>query len=98
MELKHEKVEYIEVEYRDLQQFIKDVYKKNFSFVADNECQNDSQHTFIVKKEELDDYDKEKLKKFKKTGVYDYITSILLTDMCNRGIIEEGMYLITVMW
>ena len=78
--------------------FIKEQYGQNFNFVCDEECSNDSQHEYEVEKEELDEYNIEKLNKFKETGKHLYLIRIILTDMCNNELIKEGTYLVDVCW
>lgn len=87
-----------EVEYRDFDDFIEEVYGHKFNFVADQECSNDSEHTFEVVKAELDEYDEEELENFKFHAKYERLTYILLTDLVNRDLIVPGMYLISVSW
>ena len=54
--------------------------------------------TFSVSKEELDEYIKKDINKFIETGKYSYLAHHLFQDMCNKGIIEPGNYLINVYW
>lgn len=49
MPLKAEKKTVIEVDYGDLERFVKETYKqKEYSFVAAQECGNDSSHSFSI--------------------------------------------------
>lgn len=98
--LKFKEKTYKEVDYYDLEELINKTYnKKDFSIVVDLELGNDSYTTMSVEKEEIDEYDKGKLIEFKngndETG---WMTSILMTDMCNKDIIPEGEYLIHTSW
>jgi len=98
MKLNHTKEVMISVDYDDLEDLIREVYGKPFQIVADQEWDNDSHYSFAVKKEKLEAGDLDELKSFKEDGKYMNITNILLTDMCNNGIIDEGEYLIAVCW
>jgi hypothetical protein len=96
--LKLKKQVFFEVDYNDLDQFISDFYGVYYEFVADQECSNDSQHTFNIKKEKLAEYDQNKLNEFVNGKSRTYIARILLADLCNKDIIEPGKYLIKVCW
>ena len=96
------KVTRIEMDYSELEALVQKTYglKKRWSFVADEECGNDSSHTYsVMEKEELDEFDKEDLAEFiAKDGFKPYMTSRLMQDMVNRDILEPGNYLIEVCW
>lgn len=99
MPLKSRKKTVIEVEYGDLERFVKETYKqKEYSFVAAQECGNDSSHSFSIEKELLDEYDQKKLDAFTKTGKYGFINHTVLQDLVNRDLIEPGNYVIRVSW
>src|SRR5688572_27802165 len=98
IELKVTKKEYFEVDSYDFEELIRNVYKQeDYSFVADIECGNDSQHSFVVEKN-IDEYHEGKLWEFKVGGKQGYIAGTLLNDLARKGIIEEGNYLINVCW
>lgn len=90
---KYQKVIHRVVDYSDLEDFINEHYKSDYEIVAANEWNNSSSYSFNVKKEELTDYDKEELADFKYCCIH-----IILLDLCNKGLIEEGDYLIKVSW
>jgi hypothetical protein len=87
-----------EVNYNDLDEFVTTFYGQEFMFSAVEEAGNDSSHTFCVEKEEIDEYDQNKLDEFRRTGRGQYLTSTILTDLCNGDLIPEGDYLINVCW
>jgi hypothetical protein len=94
-----EKKEFYVIDYNDLEDFIIDHYNiEDFSFVADYELCNFIIKHFEIKKEKLTKWDQEKLDKFKTTEDYNYISHVLMTDLCNNDIIPEGNYLIKVFW
>jgi hypothetical protein len=100
MNLKHEKFEVIAVDYNDFDKFIKEIYQIDYEIIVDEELNNDSHKLFQIKKEELKEWDKEKLKKFLKSNGKDesWCAKLLLTDLCNQDLIEPGWYLIKVCW
>lgn len=99
------KVEYCEMEWYDFEGLVKEVYGYEYEFIADKECDNDSDHAFnnITKKpfdpgNVLDQYDIKQLENFKQTGKYCGIYYILLRDLVNNDKLPEGNFLITVSW
>ncbi len=94
------KVEYIEVNSNELDNFVHENYKwaKNYEFVPMEECGNDSSHSFTVKGQ-LDDSDLEEWEEFKrKNGYLAYQNSLVLNKLCADGFIEPGEYLVNVCW
>jgi hypothetical protein len=98
MELKIKKAEYYEVNDSDLNAFIKEQYGQEYDFASCEEAIADNSRIFSVKSGNLYPNDLSKLKDFKSTGRCNYFTDILLMDLCNRGLIEPGEYLIRVSW
>ena len=87
-----------EVESYDFEDFIKREYGKDYSFVADIECGNDSVHEFeIDAKSKINSRSKD-VDLFRKTGHYHYLARVLLEDLANRKLIEYGTYIIQVCW
>ena len=79
-------------------QMINKVYgKTDFSFVASEKMSNDTAKTFDVSKEPLDECDQDILDEFIK-GNCQWVAAILFNDLCNKGIIEEGEYIVNVSW
>ena len=99
MALKAVKKTVFHVEHWDLEEFICEVYGKDeYSFVEDAEVQNYSSKEFSLNKEPLDERDTNILNRFIEGHSPQYIIRILLQDMCNRDLIEEGDYIIKVFW
>jgi hypothetical protein len=97
--LKIKKVSYFQIEYHDLDKFIQAVYGiRYFSCVAVEEWSNDSKHQIHVEKEELQKWDLDKIEEVKFGKEPSYSLRAVMTDMCNRGLIEPGSYLINVCW
>jgi len=93
-----DKKTYFEVDWHDFEDLVKKVYGQDYEFVADQECGNDSSHTFSASSKELDEYEAERVKEFKDTGEYNYLAGELFNDLCRQGKIEEGSYIVNVCW
>lgn len=86
------------VAYHEFEALVNKEYNKtDYSIVADEELSNDSSKSYSVEKMELSKYDKLDLEKFKK-GHQPYMSNILFQDLCNKGIIDEGEYIIDICW
>lgn len=98
--LKCETVCYKQVDYYELDKFIQTAYGiKEFSCVDDQEWNNNSKYTVWAEKEPLHDFDQKKLEEFLSgKSRPDYMLRTLLNDLCNKGLLEPGKYLIAVSW
>lgn len=96
--LKTKKIEYYEVDYRELEEFISGIYGQKYEIVPDLELSNDCVEAIEVEPEPLEVYDQNKLKEWKTNGKGTYMFSILMTDLCNQGLIAPGNYLVSVSW
>jgi hypothetical protein len=94
-----EKITVIAMDDNELDQLIDENYPGcHYECIAAEEWSNYESHDFSIKKGKLGEYDLKKLKSFN-SGVFEHgITSILLQDLCNKEVIEEGKYLIKVFW
>lgn len=98
--LKIRKPDYVgTIDYSDLDRFVTTVYglAHRWSVVADQEWHNDSSYTVSARAETLDAHDLNDLAEFKQ-GKGIYHLGIILTDLCTRGLIEPGKYIIDVRW
>lgn len=86
------------VEYNDLEKLISETYGIDYEIVPMEEWNNDSEHSYSIKKEELSKYDQAYLQDFKNGKPRHFILPSIMTDLCNRDIIPEGNYLIGVCW
>lgn len=100
------------VDYYDFDQIVNETYsneshKTNYEFVADEECGNDEDHLFdgISRTPKYTwSYNEEVKARVAKwalgqAGRYENpTTNELLFDLCAKGVIEEGNYLIRVSW
>ena len=87
----------------DFEEFVKEKYPyaTDYSFVATEEAGNDSEHRFNATAESYygDELHEEDMADFHRNdGFKPFFTANLLTDMCKRGYIEPGTYLIEVNW
>ena len=97
--LKTKRVSYLKVSYREIERFICKVYGiPHYNIVATEEWSNDSQHRVRAEKGELDQWDLEKLDKVKSGREPSFSFRAVMTDLCNRDLIEPGDYLIDVSW
>jgi len=92
-ELKHEKIEVIKVEYYNLEVLVNKIYGQTFSFEADEELGSEAYKLYNVNGN-VADHEENCLEEFKRYGSGMYMTGTLLNDMCRKGIVEEGNYLI----
>lgn len=92
------KQEYYEISYGDFESIVRVIYKQSYDFVADIEGSNDSEYKYSTDNDISDEWDQNKLNKFKTTGEYQYLAPILIADLANRDLIPKGNILITVSW
>jgi hypothetical protein len=86
------------MDYAELEKLVKEKFGfKKYCFAAVEECGNDSSHEFTVDGE-LDEFDKEDLKKWEDGEFVKYTNGILLNALCFHEIIEPGDYVIEVFW
>jgi len=99
MELKAKQKIVYEVEYDDLNEFIKYHYGvKEFYFTDDQELANYTSKTFNVSPKQPGAYDMKKLEKFMAGEYVQFMTQTLLNNLCFSGLLEAGEYLVKVFW
>lgn len=95
------KFEVIELEYIELDDLINKEFfnlEDKYSFCESEEVSNDSEKLFYeIKVSEIGSVEEEEIKEFI-NGETLYRTRAALLELCRRGIIEEGNYLISVCW
>ena len=91
---------YHTLDYKEWERVVAEVYEvEGWSFIADHESSNDCNHSFTVDGKSLTDWDEKEIEIFKKDyNEVGWITQALLNDMCKRGLVEPGVYLIVVSW
>jgi hypothetical protein len=90
-----------EVEYNELERLVRETYKHDFSFVADQELSNDSSKTFNGidgVRDDSSDWDVNRWKKWVEDGCYSCMSRDILNDLAGRGLIPPGDYVIQVSW
>lgn len=89
----------IQVDYSDVEIAIQQEYgREDYSLPADMECGNDIAQTMFISKEELDECDTDDIQDFKDRKKHQWMTRLLMQDMCNRDLIPAGDYVISVSW
>ncbi len=84
------------IEYYEFDDLIKEVYGIDYESIIDQD--NDSTLKINVDGK-FDDYDETNLEFFLNSGVQEYYTNrLLLNDLCRKGLIEPGLYLINISW
>ena len=71
--------------------------KTDFSLVANEELSNDISKKYTILKKKLSEYDQKDLAQFIDSDK-SWVSYILIQDLCNKGILEEGVYIINVSW
>lgn len=70
-----------------------------YSFVATQECGNDSEHRFEVKSiAPLPAYDAVTLESIKAGIVPTFSNYVIFQDLVNQAILEPGIYIVRVSW
>ena len=91
---------YNEFDYQEFDELVNKYYqpKVRFECISDSEWHNDSAYTFVsIKKQELDEYEKDSIAKMIVGEGY-YSVNYILKDLVTKGILPEGHYLIAVCW
>lgn len=86
------------VEYRDLEEFVVLEYGRELEFVADQECGNDTSQEFWVTAEPLPLWDGELIEQWRTGGDPGWVTGAVLNDLCVKGKIPAGEYIVRVSW
>lgn len=86
------------VDYGDLDEFIAASYGLD-TFEGTLESPNDSTHRFTVSDKSLDEYAIEDVKGFiERKSCEHYSLGDILDDLCVKGLIPAGTYLVEVCW
>lgn len=98
MELPFKERTYLEVDYKDIEKFIRQEYGIEYEMISGEEWNNDSSHDFDVCKGIIDEYDQAKLNNWLNSNEEQWLLNTILRDLCNKDKIKEGWYLIGVSW
>lgn len=85
------------VDYRDLEEYIKEVFGFDYEIAAAEECGNDTALHFNIDGE-VDEYDAKDLEKLKSGEWVPYRTRMLLNVMAKNLTIPAGDYIVKVSW
>ena len=91
------RVEYWEVEYGDLEQLIGDTYGKEFSVISALCCGNDTMHS-VRAQNCADKWEKREIQDWLDGGHEEIGLHGIFSDMCEKGLLEAGDYLVNVYW
>lgn len=88
------------VDNSDLEAFVQATYPdaREYSFAADTEGGNDSVHSFDLDGSPLDEWGQKKVVDFAAGKHVRFVTRYLLQDMCARGLIPAGNWLVHMSW
>jgi hypothetical protein len=95
-ELNLEKMEVFKVRDSDLEQLVQKEYGHNFCFGADAEVRNDSEKLYRDINGKLSESDLREVEEFARDGGYSFLTEAILNDLCRKGKIPAGNYLIYI--
>jgi len=93
--LKLKSTPYFDLEDSDFEQLVQSTYNQDYCFSADIEANYNCFYKYSVKPK-LDKFEKEDIEKFTETGEYSQLAGVLLNDLCKKGHIPKGEYLLTV--
>jgi hypothetical protein len=79
----------------DLEDFIKEVYGRDFSVCFDTHCRSGEIAEFVID-DNLDKDDLKEINDFIIDGTYSLITECLMKDLCKKGSIPAGTYFVYV--
>ena len=91
----------IDCDYGDVEKVIADHYGHNYEIMPMEEVgssQYAATYSQDVSKGELDEYELDKLKTLIDGKPDQFILSTIMRDLCNKGLIDTGEYLIQVNW
>ena len=83
-----------EVNYGDLDKAISEEFGIEFEIVAHHELMNDVAWTCTVRPEPMEEYYRGRLE----GGNFIWMGGILLNEMCHRGKIPAGKYVVEISW
>lgn len=86
------------VDYSDFEAFVEETYGQPFSFPADVTSGNDTSHSLHANKRTLCEDEREEIDVFVATGQHGYLSHLLLDDLCSKGLVPEGSYVVDVCW
>lgn len=89
------------IDYHEFETLVKKTYPgaKQYSFVATEECGNDSVHQFTIDGlEPLQDYDAKQIEKLETGEHIPYANYTIFQDLVNKEVLQPGSYLVEVCW
>ena len=88
---------FIQVDYRKLNEFIREVYGIPYfsCLYAEDWNQGEDHHIRVLSKRELNEWDLKKLQEVKDDQEPPYCMQVVMQDLVNRDLIPPGNYLIS---
>lgn len=86
------------VNYDDLEQFVKEKTGREWSFVAAGEYDNGEQHTFVLKGGPLDKWDTKSMQEFITSGTGYPHPHTMMNWLAEQKHIVPGRYVIDINW
>lgn len=87
-----------EVDFNELNRAVSAHFGQCYEVVSDEELSNDSSKEVTVERKPLNEWEAQRVEKFRTTGKGQYLLHRLLQQMCNEGKIEPGKYLVKISW
>lgn len=99
-QLKLESTQVQLVKDNELANFITAAYSlpKRYELVAIEEMSNGDYSLFDVKPEALTQHEVQQLETLRNTGYVEAVTDVVLKDLCNKGWLAPGKYLVHAFW
>lgn len=89
----------IEVDYHEVECLIQETYGiKEYNIACAEETGNDTALSYTISPEEADEYTLESIEKMRSGKEVSYRTQSIMDDLCFRGLIEAGDYVIEISW
>jgi hypothetical protein len=84
----------LEVDARDVERCIDAEYGHSFVIEADQELRSDDIIRMTIERGKLDERDQQRVADYRETGKGTFLLRDLLGELCDKGYIPEGTYLI----
>lgn len=88
---------FTKLDYKEFEELVYKTYGVKYEIVASEELTNYTLYALYVDKDE-DEIDKDLLSKFKSGEFVKYATQSIARDMCIKGVMKPGDYIIDIFW
>lgn len=97
MQFKPEQKTFFVVDFSEIERLVKETYGQEFEFPCDQESMNGVSYRWSIDGK-VSEYNRKKIQVFQLSGKHSFLACPLMDDLCARGIIPPGEYLIEVSW